>query len=123
MINIDYSSNLNSDPFARYQRHKAQIKQEGSGNGKLTILLNLSHLAKDLEREEKTIGSYLAKSLGTRFKFNTKDKKFVLNGHFTCEQIDSLIQKFIEADVLCRTCANPETHPTTKICKACGTKN
>jgi translation initiation factor 2 beta subunit (eIF-2beta)/eIF-5 len=72
MINIDFNDKLTSDPFARYKRHKIQIKQEGSGNGKVTILVNLSQLAKELNRTEKVIGSFLAKSLATQFGHKTQ---------------------------------------------------
>lgn len=119
MINLDFSTNLGNDPFARYKRHKIIVKHEG----KKTILLNLDQLSKDLDRDEKTIGSFLAKSLGTRFKLNSKLKKSILSGNFNSEQIDDLIQKFVEIDILCKTCGNPETDASTKKCKACGAHN
>lgn len=120
MLIMTFKEKLVDDPFSRYRRHKATIKQEGSGNGKTTIITNLNQIAKDVERDEKSIGSFLAKKLGTRFKIDSKTKRTIINGHFTSDEIDSLIQNFIETKVLCKICGNPETDSVQKVCRACG---
>ena len=121
MISINYSDKLEIDPFSRYMRHKIQTKIQGSGNGKKTILLNLIQLAKELVRDEKTIGSYIAKSLGTRYTIS-KNNQSCICGHFSSRDIDIVIQKFIESQVLCVICGNPETklNKDNIVCLACG---
>lgn len=114
------SSDLMNDPFSRYKRPKTQSKQEGSGNGKVTIFLNLNEIAKSLNRTEKTIGSYISKNFGTTFRFDKKSKRYMINGHFTSDQIDKIVQKFIDTKIICKQCGNPETDLDLGACKACG---
>lgn len=110
------------DPFSRYQRHHLIIKQEGSGNGKVSVLINLDSIAKDLGRKSKQIVSFLSKLNATSYQ--QKNKCYYLRGHFEESFLNNQIQLFINKFILCKTCGNPETTDEIEsVCLACGSLN
>ena len=104
----------NIDPFFRYKRETIIINNSRG----FTIIKNLDNISKSLERDKKQILSFLSKKLGT----STTNEK--LRGNFTFQQLEELLEIYINKFILCSSCSNPETIQNEKkltlICKACG---
>lgn len=104
----------NPDPFYRYRRPILSVKP---GKANTTILTNIDDVAKAIARSPREIVSYFKTSLGTSGNDNS------LKGSFSSAQLEDLLEEFIEENVLCPTCGNPETFFDKKgnmNCKACG---
>jgi len=105
----------------------AETKQEGRGNGCKTLLVNIDAVALALGREPGRIMKYLGKTLATNGRY--KGGSATLGGHFDASRVQQGIDDFIDRDVLCELCLNPETDIHIKNgkerlrCKACGHKS
>lgn len=121
----------NLDPFARYWRYQIIIS---SGKGNTTKIENLSSIAHQLGRDPDIIANFLKKELGTSVKKIAGDKngskssrsnqeqKYSIGGQFSVDQLEDLLEKFIDREILCQQCGNPETSVEngSKRCRACG---
>jgi translation initiation factor 5 len=116
------------DAFYRYKMPKLLIKLEGKGNGIKTVLPNLIDVANALERPVDYLFKYFIYEIGVSSKIvgSGKTQSFVLMGNHTLT-IKTVLNRFIERYVQCKTCGNPETRISmTKkriifmACKACG---
>ena len=122
MINVDPESEC--DIFYRYKMPMISIKIEGAGNGIKTILTNIIQVSKAICRKPEEIVKHIASSLGSNSICKTD--KYIVNGEFTRDIVQSKIYKYITEEVLCPKCRNPETSvivvKKTKIltCQACG---
>lgn len=105
MINIAHSS-VRDDPFYRYKRSKVQLNQK--------LFKNFSTICKELKTPEKQLRSFISKTLGCRM-----DDKNILSSHITIEQMECVVQKYVEKYVLCDNCKLPELD-AERICQACG---
>jgi len=122
-INID-----NSDPFYRYKMPRIVLKIEGAGNGIKTILVNITDIAKSLDREAIVIAKFFGFELGSQVTINDKNNKYIINGRHDDEKLEHYLHIFIRKYVLCGKCKNPETFffgkgPNKDLymeCKACG---
>jgi|SRR3972149_3818034 len=121
---MDTKINLfnNNDPFYRYKRDQIQIRLDKSNQ---TILLNISSIAKSLERTPELLLKFL------QYEFNTQcnTKKQTLQGKYTISQIEEKINLFADELVKCGVCENPETQLKIKKdeiylrCSSCGGKS
>lgn len=107
------------DPFYRYKRERLTVTL---GKANTTILTNLETIARALNRPSTDLITFFRKKTGT--SASTKSDGVFLKGQFTADSLDGLIEEFIEAQVLCGTCGNPETDingsTKTRTCRACG---
>jgi len=112
------------DQCARYKMPQITSSQINKKGGQ-TQITNLSEVANQIKRTNREIFSYIQRGLATS---SGNDKKAILNGKFTTEQLQTLLVKYIQEWVLCGVCDNPETSLTkTKkelflSCAACGGK-
>lgn len=120
MIPIDRKS---KDLFFRYKMPSLEITKECNK----TVLLNLGVIAKSLCRDPFHIIKYLGMTLGCT---QISDRnKFMLNGLFESQRLQTLIFDYIDLFVLCETCRNPETKYVMedsvlkKKCNSCGSVN
>ena len=102
------------DPFYRYKM--PALRTAVRGNSTVT---NLDEIAQALSRDTASVRSFIAKRLGTAV---VKD---AFRGTFTATAVRAALQTFIEENVLCASCENPETMITTvgqprRKCRACG---
>jgi translation initiation factor 5 len=117
---INISSSSSDDPFFRYKMNKIIIKHEGVGNGVKTVLKNLSHIAKDLNRDSMDILQYIASDLSVCSLQRNDD--YIINGTFSLDVLQDIISRFVDHFVLCDVCENPETSFSVKkqqLCKTC----
>ena len=113
-----------ADPFYRYKVPPLVVKYEGGGNGTKTLITNGTVIARSLKRPIDLFTKYCGYELGSAT--SVKNGLCTINGWLQQAQLQELMDKFMEAYVLCKECRNPETDVVIKKrlvylgCKACG---
>lgn len=108
------------DPFARYKRDLLIVAPIVKHGGQ-TQITNIEQVAKQLGRSPQEIVKFIAKRLGVR----SDAKTAIFQGSHTRDKLEELLEIFIETNVLCKTCKNPETDiisgkKTSMKCRSCG---
>lgn len=119
-INIRGLTDNSGDIFYRYKMEKLIcIDQKGK-----TVVNNIDNIAKAIDRDPKNIANHFKKRLGTAMVY--KDSKITISKTVTVNELEQLLFEFIEYNVLCPVCKNPETIVTINkknkqemTCKAC----
>jgi translation initiation factor 5 len=111
----------NKDPFYRYKMEQMILIREKNG----TCIKNFINISKDLDRDPKIIISYFKKKLGTNIIFNSKTGEAKISKELNLNTLEEILFAFIDKNILCITCNNPETKIEDKkmICKSCGSSN
>lgn len=122
------------DPFYRYKRNKIQASTI-SKNGGTTILHNIKIISEQIYRTINDLKLIFTKSLKTIVKIN--HDKIHIKGIYSVEILESVLENFINRNVICKICGNPETVNKSKsiinsnkkhnnqniyYCQACGNK-
>ena len=117
----------NHDPFYRYKMPPIQAKVEGRGNGIKTAVLNLSDVARALNRPPQYLLKYFGFELGAQTSGNVETERYLVNGVHEPAKLQDVLDGFINKFVLCGSCKNPETEiiitkndDLVRDCKACG---
>jgi len=114
------------DPNYRYQMPFLKVKVEGKGKMVKTIVENIDEVAKSLERNTEYIMKFFAFDLGVQYSF--KNGKHTLGSARSAEELQKILDIFIDKFLLCDSCSNPETvfqiskNQLTLSCKACGSR-
>lgn len=121
-INIRGLTEIN-DMFYRYKMDRVDITKQ---NTKF-VFNNIDSICASLAREPQHMISFLKKHFGSSFEYKnnvaTTTKK-----DLTRDELQNAIFKYIEENVLCKRCKNPETEYVlgkkriTMVCKACSHK-
>ncbi|CAF2808104.1 unnamed protein product [Rotaria sp. Silwood2] len=115
--------------FYRYKMPKLAAKVEGTGNGIKTVLVNVTAIAKALNRPPTYVTKFFGCELGAQVQMNAKEDRYIVNGAHDCEKLQNLLDGFIKRFVLCPKCDNPETKLSVRkrnggeilqVCAACG---
>jgi len=118
-VNIPRS---NTDPTLRYKRDKIEIVIQNT-NGGITKLLNIDKIAEQLGCEVGDILKFLKKKANT--SIIEKNGPFLRKTE-TVDNIENYLEDFINKEILCPKCNNPEFNTEKnnktiiKTCKACG---
>ena len=123
----------NFDPSYRYKMPPVEVKWEGSGNGKKTIIVNIKKISRSIQRNIDEIIKYIGQSANAKAKLmkGSNDWEYaVVSGYITDDTLQNIIYDYIEKYILCTMCGNPETFYMCKLspmrvskkCKACGNK-
>jgi len=119
-VNIPKS---NSDKFYRYKRIVLPVHHVQKNGGITRInVKDLQTLCKQIGRDSSDIIKLFKRKLNT----NVRVQQHVdITGVFSWGAIDDLIEEYIEKNVLCVECGNPETVVRNDVisCKACGFTN
>lgn len=105
----------------RFELPKAQSMIQG----KQTIWKNFVKVSKDLNRDTDLLYKFVMKEISTSSTI-INNQSLVLNGTFDNHKINIILDKFINAYVLCSACKKPDTEISTKNnikvlrCTACG---
>lgn len=116
-----------TDLYYRYKMPRICAKVEGKGNGIKTVIVNMSDVAKSLNRPATYPTKYFGCELGAQIQFDYKNDRFIVNGAHDSTKLQDLLDGFIQKYVLCPACDNPETdllinkkEDISQACKACG---
>lgn len=113
----------NDDPFYRYKMEEVLIAKEGV---KFSFL-NIENICLALNRNPSELVSFLQKHFGAQFELKN-GKVLTSKSDLNKLVLQNAIYKFIEHNVLCKTCKNPETKKivekkkTFLVCDACSAK-
>lgn len=117
-----------SDQFYRYKMPCLIAKVEGKGNGIKTVIVNMTEIAKALNRPPSYTCKFFGCELGAQTQIDHKNARYIVNGAHEGPKLQDLLDIFIKKFVLCPECENPETdlnvqvarNRITQSCKACG---
>lgn len=117
-----------TDQFYRYKMPKIIAKVEGKGNGIKTVLVNMTEVAKALNRPPTYPTKYFGCELGAQTQLDAKNDRYIVNGAHEAAKLQDILDGFIRRYVLCASCDNPETVLSvlqrkgviTTKCRACG---
>lgn len=105
----------------RFEMPQAEALIQGSK----TIVKNFGAILKIIKRDEKHLFKFLAKETATAASVDDAGR-LILTGKFSHEQVNKLLQTYINQFVLCPECRRPDTHVMEKQgirmmkCEACG---
>lgn len=119
MLNINGDQN---DEFYRYKMPKLQSHKGGSGNGCFTIIDNLKEVSQSFNHPESVLLKFIGYVLGA----NVNEKQQKITGHYSDDDLQGIIYRYIQSFVLCEKCEIPEILPYTegskkkkKLCMRC----
>jgi len=121
MVKVNIPKSIN-DPTYRYQRDTIKIEIHNN-NGGMTKLDNIETISNQLGTELDHVLKFLKKSLNVNLI--QKNGVFIRKIE-TQNNIEDKIEEYIQKEILCVKCKNPEfTLENTKkdkkkTCKACG---
>ncbi len=107
----------NNDPFYRYKMPIINIQVLPNNT---THIININEISKSLNRNSSDIISFMKKEL------KSGGSKNFLSGTWSKNKLIEILKKYINENVLCSNCGNPETEYIIKkknkmlACKACG---
>jgi translation initiation factor 2 subunit 2 len=114
-------------PEAVTNRERFEVmKVKGMLQGNKTILSNLGQIADQLRRPIEHILKYLTKELASKAEY--KQNYAIFNAKIPSAKINEKIDAYVEAYVMCKQCARPDTTMTKNgsawmiSCQACGAK-
>jgi len=123
LINVR-GTEQNDDPFYRYKMEEVMICNQGAK----IAFSNINSICTALHRTPAEILKFLKKYFGSQFEYKN-EMAFTTKKDLTQELLQTAIYAFIQTDVLCGQCGNPETEYVTekkqtyRMCKACSFKN
>jgi len=119
-----------TDAFYRYKMPALVAKVEGRGNGIKTVIVNMSDIAKSLDRPPSYTTKFFGFELGALTTIDHEKDRYIVNGKHDQETLAKALDNFIERFVLCKKCGrNPETKmllrsgQITLHCIACGNRS
>ncbi|MGD6934315.1 MAG: translation initiation factor IF-2 subunit beta [Candidatus Bathyarchaeia archaeon] len=95
--------------------------------GMRTIISNFGDVADVLDRDPQHILKFLTREMATAATFH--DNRAIFQGKFQRESFERLLQRYMEAFVICPVCKRPDTKLVKEkrlaflVCNACGAKS
>jgi len=97
-----------SDPSQRYMMPTFELRVQGKNQNTKTSLENLDAVSAKLRRPSSTIHKFFGLRFNTRLDGNEAGK-FFLRGTYKHKDLQTALDDYIVAYVLCGACGNPET--------------
>lgn len=122
-INIRGTKDNSNDPTYRYKMDKLDLKIIKNK----TTITNIDKVAKDLDRSPQIIVDYFKKQFGISIMYSKKVA--VCSKVLTVNELEKKLFEFIESNVLCKKCKNPETvivqnkKKEIMTCKSCSAES
>jgi len=108
----------------RFQVPDPEVRQEGN----VTVYENFQETVDELDRDDAHVVKYLQNELGTSGHIDESGRAR-LTGSFTADRIESVIESYADAYVLCSECGLPDTKLERERgaliirCEACGARS
>jgi translation initiation factor 2 subunit 2 len=108
----------------RFQVPEPEVRQEGN----VSVYENFQTTVDELDREDSHVVKYLQNELGTSGHIDESGRAR-LTGSFTAARIESVVESYAEAYVLCSECGLPDTKLERERgaliirCEACGARS
>ena len=108
----------------RFQVPDPNVRQEGN----VTVYENFQATVDELDRDDAHVVKYLQNELGTSGHIDESGRAR-LTGSFTAGRIESVIESYADAYVLCSECGLPDTKLERERgaliirCEACGARS
>ncbi|MFT4890129.1 MAG: translation initiation factor 2 subunit 2 [Halobacteriales archaeon] len=108
----------------RFQVPDPDVRQEGN----VTVYENFQETVDELERDDAHVVKYLQNELGTSGHIDESGRAR-LTGSFTANRIESVVESYADAYVLCSECGLPDTKLERERgaliirCEACGARS
>ena len=108
------------DPTYRYKMEEVILVNQGAK----IAFMNIDSICKSLAREVQELMKFLKKYFGSSFDYKNNVATTYKND-LTKISLQTAIYKFIEDNILCKKCKNPETvlvqnkKKINMVCKAC----
>ena len=108
------------DPTYRYKMEEVVLVNQGAK----IAFTNIDSICRSLAREATELVKFLKKYFGSSFDYKNNIATTYKND-LTKTLLQTAIYKFIEDNILCKKCKNPETvlvqdkKKTNMVCKAC----
>ena len=122
MINIRGKTDIDDDNY-RYKMEEVNIIQQGA----LFAFTNINSICKSLNRDTTHMLKFLKKHMGLLITYKN-DSAQITKKDLTKNELQQAIFKYIEDNILCEKCKNPETDIAKDkkkdyiVCKACSHK-
>lgn len=122
MINIRGNKEIDDSSY-RYKMEEVNIVQQGA----LFAFTNINDISKSLNRTPEHILKFLKKTMGLLITYKN-DSAQITKKDLTKNELQKVIFKYVEDNVLCEKCKNPETDIVNdkkkdyRVCKACSYK-
>ena len=95
--------------------------------GMRTIINNFKEIADSLDRDPQHVLKFLTREMATAATFH--DSRAIFQGKFHRDSFERLLQRYLEAYVVCPVCERPDTRIVREkrlaflVCNACGAKS
>uniref|UniRef100_A0A8C8LXQ8 Eukaryotic translation initiation factor 5 n=1 Tax=Oncorhynchus tshawytscha TaxID=74940 RepID=A0A8C8LXQ8_ONCTS len=83
------------DQFYRYKMPRIIAKVEGKGNGIKTVIVNMTDVAKSLNRPPTYPTKFFGCELGAQTQFDAKNDRFIVNGSHEANKLQDMLDGFI----------------------------
>jgi len=106
----------------RFQVPEVQLMLQGNRS----IWQNFQEIINIVNRPGKEVLKFVSGQLGTAG--NIEGSNALFNGKFTAEQVDEVLNRYIDSYVICPVCTRPDTeyrkegHAYYMVCSACGAR-
>ncbi len=121
--------NEKNPEMAGGQHHKLKIPppEVARDGNKKTVFVNVQVIAHVLQRNPEHLIQYLFAELGTSGSIDG-EKRLIIKGRFQSKNIESVLRRYIQEYVICKTCKSMNTELKREsanrlhfiVCKACG---
>ena len=128
-INIE-GNEIIDDMNYRYQMEPIMVNYRGKNQGAKTLILNISIIAQQLERNVLELCEFFKHKYNTRINYDSDAKVCELKGTIMRDVLQDDLRLFIQEFIICNQCGLPETEyrikktskKLRKKCRSCGFK-
>lgn len=111
----------------QHQKLKIPPPEVARDGNKKTVFVNVQVIAHVLQRNPEHLIQYLFAELGTSGSIDG-EKRLIIKGRFQSKNIESVLRRYIQEYVICKTCKSMNTELKREstnrlhfiVCKACG---
>lgn len=95
--------------------------------GSKTIIVNFKEICEKINRDASHVSRFVLRELATAGSI--EESRLTLQGRFSKEQVDGLVERYVRTYVICPSCGKPDTKLTKEgrltfvQCEVCGAKN